>query len=159
MLTQLHEKESAIRRLEESSVEPGAQLAHLDERAKALARASIIKSTATYRSEIKAWFNFVEWTETGAFIQPPLDIVLAYVALFANGDSAAKYVTALRWAHHYLRAPTSSFDTPSLAQALSGARKLNPSKKPFTYVSWAVAEKLVHSARSEHEEEQAACTL
>ena len=147
-----------IRFLDNDKSETGVekQLAHLNERAKALSRASIMKSMATYRSEMKAWYNFVKWSDTGLYLQPPVDLVLAYVAMFANQDSAAKYVSALRWAHHYARLPTASFDTQSLAQALSGGRKLLPSKRPFTYVTWDMAEKLVQRAKAEGEEEQAA---
>ena len=147
-----------IRFLDYDKSETGVekQLDHLNERAKALSRASIMKSMATYRSEMKAWYNFVKWSDTGLYLQPPVDLVLAYVAMFANQDSAAKYVSALRWAHHYARLPTASFDTQSLAQALSGGRKLLPSKRPFTYVTWDMAEKLVQRAKAEGEEEQAA---
>ena len=43
-----------------------------------------------------AIFARLFWDMVAELIQPPLDIVLAYVALFANGDSAARYATALR---------------------------------------------------------------
>ena len=150
-----------IRFLDNDKSETGVekQLAHLNERAKALSRASIMKSMATYRSEMKAWYNFVKWSDTGLYLQPPVDLVLAYVAMFANQDSAAKYVSALRWAHHYARLPTASFDTQSLAQALSGGRKLLPSKRPFTYVTWDMAEKLVQRAKAEARRNKRHCTL
>ena len=110
----------------------------------------------TSKSEMKACYNFIKWPETWVYPQPPVGIVLSYVAMFTNQDTAAKYVMALRWTHHYARLSTASFDNQSLAQALSGGRKLLPSKRTFTYARWDMAEKLVQRAKVEGEAEHAA---
>ena len=69
--------------------------------------------------------------------------VKRFVAIFRNGRSAQKYITALRWAHDFLSLAIDAWDTRSLGQVLAGAVKLTAAVRQAKKIRWALLRTLV----------------
>ena len=130
----------------------------LDERAQAIARETIAKSVKTYASAIRCWMSFVTMLGLTCFLSPPEDVIIQYIAIFRNGDSAAQYLKTLKWVCVYCRYPTPWAVSPAVKQILNGSKKLtrqNRVKRAKVIFTWEQISRLVTGARSRNELEVA----
>ena len=108
---------------------------------------TIQASMSTYLSEIRCYRRFCEMM--GVVAIPADEITMKrFVTIFRCPDSAAKYVTAIRWAHVFLGFPTGEWDSPSLRQVIQGAIKLrcSPVRKAAA-IRWPLLRQLVRHSR------------
>merc|ERR1711924_496376 len=76
------------------------------------------------------------------FHAPPAD-ALTFIGFFRNGDSAAKYLTAVRWFYNYANHAI-TWESGALSQALSGGHKLEQlTVKIKGSVRWQLLVKMV----------------
>ena len=114
---------------------------------------SIECSAEQYASRMTSWLLFCRFVRKSPL---PADLltVLRFVSTFANGRSAATYVTALRFLHHRFLQPTSAWDGGALAALLRGSKKLTPPPQRAEAISFEFAEAMatIALARREHDE-------
>ena len=94
---------------------------------------------------------------TNDYLSPSEETILAYIAIFRNGNSCAKYLEAIRWAQRIVRKPC-LWNTDSVLQCLRGLKKVtksNGSSQAFAYADWELQLRLVECAKSEGEFAQA----
>ena len=130
----------------------------LDERAAAIARETIAKSVKTYASAIRCWMSFVSLLGLTCFLSPSESVVIKYIAIFRNGDTAAQYLKTLKWFCVYARYPTPWATSASVKQVLNGSKKLtrkNRVKRSKVVLTWEQIERLVQGARQRSELEVA----
>ena len=128
-------------------------------------RLTIAKSSASYNSKVKSYFEFC------AFLgEAPLPVreetVMRFIALFANGRSAAGYVTALHWVCDSLGYPVyrpvyvrldgffrllQPWHTRCLDQLVRGTMKATVPTKRAPAIMWDLAIELVRHAWSRGE--------
>ena len=87
---------------------------------------AIQDSISTYRSEIKCWLLFLQTTKRSIadVLNPPQALVLQYITIFKNIQSAKKYVQALRWLHDRFYCPI-AWDDRILQAHLRGVENIS----------------------------------
>lgn len=86
-------------------------------------------------SEIRTWKAFAECIDVRDSLRPSEDEVIKFVTIFRNGQSASKYVQALRWVTTFERI-TPTWDTPALKQVLRGLNKMTAISEGTPALTW-----------------------
>ena len=120
-------------------------------RADALGRQTIHKSIKSYVSRLRAWLAFAcsGIMHGGVLSATPSDMLM-FIAIFRNGDSAQKYVSAVKWIYVYLQKPL-TWESEKVRQTMRGARKvtrLQNAAKPRRAIRWDLLRRLVEYAWS-----------
>ena len=113
-------------------------------RTRAWQRATIQRSVKPYVSEMRLWVKLhaIGILSGRILTATPLD-ALTFIGFFRNADSAAKYLTAVRWFYTYLGRAV-SWESSSLSQALKGGHKLELLKKKIKgSIRWSLLERMV----------------
>ena len=127
----------------------------MDRRSESLALGTIKKSIRTYASELRTYKKFCD-VMSAQPIPAEEATIKRFVSIFRCPESAHKYVSAIRWAHHFMGVGVDKWDTASLAQVLKGSKKLRvePVRKASA-IRWPLLRRLVKHALLREEHEQA----
>ena len=100
----------------------------LDEQAHRLMIKAIARSIPSYVSGLRCWAAFCDGNGLARHFPASETLVLRYTSMFASYATFNQYLKHLRWAHRFLRLPT-SWDSASLKQTLNGMRKAGSKPK------------------------------
>ena len=92
-------------------------------------KAAVVQGSCnSVASGIRCWHmfasNFLDYGQTTLPITI-VDHVIMYIGIFVNGGTAANYICYLRYAHRFFSWPTDQWDTPEVAFARKGIKKIN----------------------------------
>ena len=115
-------------------------------RADDLGRETIQKSLKSYLSRLRAWLAFAcsGLFHGGVLSATPAD-ALMFLAIFRNGNSASKYLDAVKWIYVYLGRPL-TWMSDKVRQTLRGAKKqtrVQNALKPRRAIRWDLLCRLV----------------
>ena len=118
-------------------------------RADALGRETIQKSIKSYVSRLRAWLGFAcsGIMQGGVLSATPSDMLM-FIAIFRNGNSAQKYVSAVKWIYVYLQKQL-TWESEKVRQTMRGAKKmtrLQSAAKPRRAIRWDLLRRLVEYA-------------